>query len=65
MIPVEGHSDLFRDEITGAIINTDTSQYNQYISMRNKKRSEKEEVDKMKSDSEEIKSLLTELVNPT
>ncbi len=65
MIPVEGHSDLFRDEITGAIINTDTSQYNQYISMRNKKRSEKEELDKMKSDIEEIKSLLKELVNPT
>ena len=65
MIPVEGHSDLFRDEITGAIINTDTSQYNQYISMRNKKRSEKEELDKMQSDIEEIKSLLKELVNPT
>ena len=65
MIPVEVHSDLFRDEITGAIINTDTSQYNQYISMRNKKRSEKEELDKMKSDIEEIKSLLKELVNPT
>ena len=65
MIPVEGHSDLFRDEITGAIINTDTSQYNQYISMRNKKKSEKEELDKMKSDIEEIKSLLKELVNPT
>ena len=65
MIPVEGHADLFRDEITGAIINTDTSQYNQYISMRNKKRSEKEELDKMKSDIEEIKSLLKELVNPT
>ena len=65
MIPVEGHSDLFRDEITGAIINTDTSQYNQYISMRNKKRSEKEELDKMKSDIVDIKSLLKELVNPT
>ena len=33
MIPVEGHSDLFRDEITGAIVNTDISQYNNYVEM--------------------------------
>lgn len=65
MIPVEGHSDLFRDEITGAIVNTDTSQYNNYVEMKNRKRSEKEELDRMKSDIEEIKSLLKELVNPT
>ena len=65
MIPVEGHSDLFRDEITGAIVNTDISQYNNYVEMKNRKRSEKEELDRMKSDIEEIKSLLKELVNPT
>lgn len=65
MIPVEGHADLFRDEITGAIINTDTSQYNEYITMRDKKKSDKEELDRMKSDIEEIKTLLKQLVNPT
>ena len=32
MIPVEGHKNLFRDEKTGAIINTDTSGYNNYMS---------------------------------
>ncbi len=65
MIPVKGHSDLFRDEESGAIVNTDHSQYNNYIEMKNRKKSEKEELDRMKSDIEEIKTLLKQLVNPT
>ena len=31
MIKVEGHSNLFRDSKTGAIINTDDTGYNQYL----------------------------------
>ena len=65
MIPVKGHSDLFRDEETGSIINTDSFQYDVYIKMRDKKKSDKEELDRMKSDIEEIKTLLKQLVNPT
>ena len=65
MIPVKGHSDLFRDEESGAIVNTDHSQYNNYIEMKNRKKSEKEELDRMKPDIEEIKTLLKQLVNPT
>ncbi len=65
MIPVKGHSDLFRDEETGAIINTDSFQYDEYIKMRDKKKSDKEELDRMKSDIEEIKTLLKQLVNPS
>ena len=37
MIPVEGHKNLFRDEKTGAILNTDNKEYYSYISSRNKK----------------------------
>ena len=48
-----------------AIVNTDHSQYNNYIEMKNRKKSEKEELDRMKSDIEEIKTLLKQLVNPT
>ena len=29
MIPVEGHKNLYRDENSGAILNTDSSGYNQ------------------------------------
>lgn len=63
MIPVEGHSNLYRDEQSGAIINLDTIGYNQYKNLVNSKMAQKQEIEKMKSDIEEIKSLLKELVN--
>ena len=65
MIPVKGHKGLFRDEESGAIINKIVSEYNNYMVMKNKKQSEKDELDKIKSDIQEIKNLLKELVNPT
>lgn len=65
MIPIEGHSNLVRDEITGAVLNNDDYGYQQYIKMRESKDSQKEELDKIKSDIDEIKTLLKQLVNPT
>ncbi len=66
MIPVEGHKHLFRDEKTGAIINDDQAGYAKYMSLRQKKDSEKQELDNIKKDIDEIKSLLKELVkNPS
>ena len=50
MIRVEGHKHLYRDEKTGAIINCDTSGYMRYKRMRNKKLTEKSEIDALKSD---------------
>jgi len=58
MIKVEGHQNLYRDEISGAIINTDSSSYNQYVSSLQRSRIQKEEMAKMKNDIDEIKSLL-------
>lgn len=63
MIPVEGYKNLFRDEKSGAIVNTDTIAYNQYIKMREEKRKNRQEIDEMKKDIGEIKLLLTELIN--
>ncbi len=63
MIPVEGHKNLYRDEDSGAIINYDSLGYSQYMEMKLKKDNEREELDRMKSDIEEIKSLLKEIVN--
>ncbi len=63
MIPVEGYKNLYRDESTGAIVNCDASGYSQYIMMKDKKQSQKEELDRMKSDIEEIKGMLKEIVN--
>jgi len=63
MIPVEGHRNLFRDEKTGAIVNTDTFEYSQYIKMKCEKKKQKEELDQIKNDIDEIKSLLKEILN--
>ena len=62
MIPVEGHKHLYRDEKSGAIINTDSHGYSQYKKSRNIRLTQKEEIDGMKKDIEEIKFLLKEIV---
>ena len=63
MIPVEGHKNLYRDENSGAIVNCDTIGYSQYIKMKSEKQKQKEEIDQIKTDIEEIKFLLREIVN--
>jgi len=67
---VKGHTDLVRDNSTGAILNNDTSQYNQYLSQRAKRKQGSERIDNMendlkslKDDINEIKSLLRALSN--
>ena len=69
-IPVEGNSDLVRDPRTDSIINTNSNAYEQYISQRKKRKREKEkslnieeDLANLKSEMNEIKSLLRELVN--
>ena len=63
LIPVDGEPNLFRDRNTGAIINMDTSGYAQYKRMKQRRQTEREELDTLKKDIEEIKSLLKELTN--
>lgn len=62
-IPVEGHPNLYRDEHTGAIINTDVEEYRNYVNAINNREQEKIEIEEMKKEISEIKSLLKELVN--
>lgn len=62
MIRVEGHKNLYRNN-SGAIINTDSVEYNQYMKVKNKRQSEKHELQKLRSEIEEIKSLLKDLSN--
>lgn len=63
MIPVDGHKNLFRDENTGAILNCDSSSYEKYIKMRDEKKRQKEDIENLKGEIKEIKSLLMELIN--
>lgn len=63
MIRVKGYTNLYRDENTGAIVNCDSIAYNQYLNIINNKESQKKEIDTIKQDINEIKSLLKELLN--
>lgn len=66
-IRVDGHKNLYRDENTGAIVNLDSTSYEQYIQLKkNKKRikeQQKNEIESLKNEVSEIKSLLMELLN--
>tara|TARA_B100000131_G_scaffold279453_1_gene284629 strand:- start:102 stop:293 length:192 start_codon:yes stop_codon:yes gene_type:complete len=59
---VEGHKNLYRNQ-SGAIVNTDTVGYNDYINLRKKRKTEKEEIDQLRNEIDEIKSLLKEITN--
>tara|TARA_R100000278_G_scaffold112236_1_gene89963 strand:+ start:190 stop:390 length:201 start_codon:yes stop_codon:yes gene_type:complete len=63
MIRVEGHSNLYRDEKTGAIINTDVVGYRNYLNSSKTIKKEKEELNNMKKDIDEIKGALKEILN--
>lgn len=63
MIRVKGHTNLYRDENSGAIVNCDSVAYNQYLNIVNNRESQKKELDMIKQDISEIKSLLRELLN--
>ena len=63
MIPVQGHPNLYRDEQSGAIINCDNNSYTQYVNSLHNREYQKRELDTMKKDIDEIKSLLKELIN--
>lgn len=63
MIKVEGHQNLYRDEKSGAIINCDSMGYNQYVNSLIQRDMQKQELDAMKKDIDEIKGLLKELIN--
>ncbi len=62
MIPIEGHKDLYRDENSGAIINNNTSEYNSYMKLKKQKQTEKNELDSLRSELNEIKTLLKEFL---
>ena len=63
MIPVEGHKNLFRDENTNAIINTDESAYNDYMNNRRINSDRQAELDTMKNEIETLKSMFNDLAS--
>ena len=70
MYDIKGHQDLARDPKTNSILNVNDHDYNHYVAGREAKRLKNESLDSMKNDLDglkgemnEIKSLLKELVN--
>jgi len=70
MKKVDGHNNLIRDENTNAILNTDSVEYNNYLSLRAKRKQKTDRIDNMeddlkslKDDINEIKTLLRALSN--
>lgn len=62
MIPVEGHKGLYRDEKTNAIINCNDYEYQEYLRAKKLSLDEKSEIENLKTELSEIKSLLTKLL---
>ena len=67
---MEGHKDLARDPETNAIVNVNSLEYSQYLSTRDVKSEKNQKVQTMeedlanvKSELNEIKSLLKELLH--
>ena len=64
---IDGNKDLARDPDNGSIVNVNNLEYQQYVSVRESKKVKNESVEKdlanLKSEMNEIKSLLKELVN--
>jgi|TARA_A100001388_G_scaffold4677_2_gene3412 hypothetical protein len=63
MKKVEGHDNLYRDEESNAIINTDKAAYDNYINVRRVNSDKRAEMDDMKKELAELKSLLKELTS--
>lgn len=69
-LKVDGHSHLYRDPKTNSIINTNMSEYQEYISRKNMKNEENQKIQNLevdianiKDDLNEIKFLLRNLAN--
>ena len=61
MIKVQGYPGLYRDENTGAIVNCNDSEYRHRLNKINAVDSQREEINRLRSELDELKSLLYKL----
>lgn len=60
-IKVKNHTHLIRDSKTNSIINTNMTEYNEYISKRNAKLEENQKIENLEKDLNNIKDDLNEI----
>lgn len=58
---VEGHSNLIRDESTKAILNTNMTEYKNYLALKKSKENETKRIENLESDIKSVKDDLTEI----
>jgi hypothetical protein len=58
---VKGHPNLIRDENSNAILNTNSSEYDNYLSLRAKRKHGSERIDNMESDLKSLKDDINEI----
>ena len=63
MIPVNGHKHLYRDEKSGAIVSTDSQGYLQYKKIQQQKKYQEDEVERLRTEVDELKSLISKIIN--
>tara|TARA_B100000287_G_scaffold145568_1_gene137371 strand:+ start:2543 stop:2764 length:222 start_codon:yes stop_codon:yes gene_type:complete len=58
---VKGHTDLIRDNSTGAILNNNSSQYDNYLKRRAQRQQGQDRIDNMESDLKNLKDDINEI----
>lgn len=60
---IEGNINLLKDELSGAVLNTNKSEYENYVSLKKQKEKENIKITQIESEVMEIKNDLTEIKN--
>ena len=62
LIPIKGHNNLFRDNNTGMVVSINNHTSKHYKRIREKKIDERREINSLRSEVGEVKSLLNKLL---
>jgi hypothetical protein len=62
-IKVEGHSNLYRDSQSGAVINSNRSEYERYMKAKANRDGMVNEINTLRQELDEIKQLLKQITN--
>ena len=62
LLKVKDHDGFYKDTSSGAVINKNNSDYQQYVETRDRLFSEKERLDSIENDINDIKSLLLKVL---
>lgn len=60
---VEGHNNLVRDEVTNAILNTNISEYENYLQLKSIKEKENSRIENLENNINNLKGDLDEIKN--